>query len=430
MFSAEGARVLEALAQLLAESPLAEDLPARAVDRVVELLGLSGATLSLVRRRGETLNLETVASVGAHAAFARDMSARPLESLADAATAVTEGKPVYVVDEHGPASASASETGVARWRSSISAHATGVLPVRAWGETLGVLTIEWPGSRPLGPGERALLESAAGLLGTVLHAMRVAEEGVAGEAEVAAGPQPSVDTAVFGVTDVGVVVPLPEGVSSDLPVALTASFASRRSGGGEEPVRQIIRTAPGRTGLALGLAASPGDGAAEVARFARETIQTYASEGLDPAEALAYLEHGVRALAQHDARVSVVGCSVALDGPARSVTFSAAGAAMWAVLSSDGRVSLASSSRAALSATGAGRLTDHHRLLLPGDRMAFLCGQVGALDSARGRTSVREALEHTAGSGIEAALRLLDELGDDERAAAVVVIDIPGPPQT
>jgi hypothetical protein len=203
----DDARVLELLLALVSEGPPSDELPARALDRVVELLGLSGATLSLVFESDGTLQLEPVASVGAHAAFARDMSARPLETLADVATAVAEGTPVFVVDSHGPATTPASKTGVGRWRSTISAHATGVLPVRVWGRTLGVLTVEWPGSRPLEERERKLLESVAGVLGVMLDRMERTASAAA-EDEVDAVESASDTEFVYGVTAEGVVIPL------------------------------------------------------------------------------------------------------------------------------------------------------------------------------------------------------------------------------
>ena len=424
-FAGDGARVLEALAQLVAETPLTDDLPARAVDRVVDLLGLSGATLSLVSKHDDTLNLEAIASVGAHAAFARDMSARPLESLADAATAVSEGRPVFVVDEHGKAASPAPEKGVARWRSSISAHATGVLPVRAWGETLGVLTVEWPGSRPLGERERALLEAVAGLLGTMLHDMKRAEDVAVGSAESSCAAAGSGErTEILGVTPNGIVVPLSEGVVGDVEPAVVLSVASRRGNGAEAPIWDVVSIGPDRVALAVGLATAPEADPNELADTARAALRTYASQGVGPAEALGYLEHSVRATGSEGARVSVACCSLSLGDSARALSFSTAGAVTWAALGSGDRLTSGSSGRAALSAAGGARAEDQHLLLLPGDRVAMICGPVGPLGGPEGRASMTPALAARESSGAQAARSLLSALGDPDRAASVVVIEV------
>jgi hypothetical protein len=424
-FAEDGARVLEALAQLIAETPLTDDLPARAVDRVVDLLGLSGATLSVVSKQDDSLNLEAIASVGAHAAFARDMSARPLESLADAATAVSEGRPVFVVDEHGKAASPAPEKGVARWRSSISAHATGVLPVRAWGETLGVLTIEWPGSRPLGEREEALLEAVAGLLGTMLHDIKRAEEGAAIRAAstldaTAAGER----TEILGVTANGIVVPLAEGVVGDVEPVVVLSVVSRRVSGAEVPIWDLVNIGSDRVAIGVGLATAPESDPDELAETIRAALRTYASQGVGPAEALGYLEHSVRATGSEGARLSVASCVLSLGGPARTLSFSTAGAVMWAALGSGGRLTSGQAGRAALSAAGGAHAEERHLLLLPGDRAAVICGPVGPLNGLEGRTSMATALGSRESSATQAARSILGALGEPDRAASVVVIEV------
>lgn len=424
-FAEDGARVLEALAQLIAETPLTDDLPARAVDRVVDLLGLSGATLSIVSKQDDSLNLEAIASVGAHAAFARDMSARPLESLADAATAVSEGRPVFVVDEHGRAASPAPEKGVARWRSSISAHATGVLPVRAWGETLGVLTVEWPGSRPLGEREEALLEAVAGLLGTMLHDMKRAEEGAAIRAASTLDATSTGErTEILGVTANGIVVPLSEGVVGDVEPVVIISVVSRRVRGTEVPIWDLVSIGSDRLALAVGLATAPESDPGELAETARAALRTYASQGVGPAEALGYLEHSVRATGSEGARVSVASCALSLGGSARALSFSTAGAVTWAAIGSGDRLKSGGAGRAALSASGGARPEEGHILLLPGDRVVMICGPVGALDGHEGRASMASALAAPESSGAQAARSLLGMLGNPERAASVVVIEV------
>ncbi len=421
--SGEDARVLGALANLLAEIPLDDDLPALAVDRIVDLLGLSGATLSLVRTRDDTLHLEALASVGAHAVFARDMSARPLESLADAATAVTEGRPVFVVDEHGTASAPATETGVARWRASISAHATGVLPVRAWGETLGVLTVEWPGSRPLEAEQRTLLEAVAALLGPVLHGLIERDNDPGDAPRGAHRPGPERHLAVLGVTPAGIVVPLSDEAAADVTPAFVISRASRRGIGDEAPVWDVTGIRPGRTAFVTGMAATSDGDPERLAETAAAALRGYASQGVAPAEVLSYFEHAIRATGTAGARVSAAAFTLSVEGAVRVLSLAAAGAVMWAILSADGRVSYNSPGRTALSAAGGSKPVGRDLLLLPGDRVVLLVGPVALADGPAGRGSLRSAVGDSGVTGADAARAALELMGDLRRAASAVVIE-------
>jgi len=422
--STDDAQVLCALADLLAEAALDDDLPTLVVDRIVDLLGLSGATLSLVRKRDDALHLEALASVGAHAAFARDMSARPLESLADAATAVAEGRPVFVVDEHGGPQSEPTETGVGRWRASISAHATGVLPVRAWGETLGVLTVEWPGSRPLGAEQRALLEAVAAMLGPVLHGLVGRSEGAAKTAPIGRRPDDAVQLAVLGVTPAGVVVPLPDEAGAGLAPALVISRASRHGTGDEAPVWDVVGTGSCSIAAAVGLAATSDGDPGRLAEMAASSLRDYASQGVAPAEALSYLEHAIMAGGTAGARVSVAAFTLTVAGAARVLSLAAAGAVMWVVVSTDGRMSSGVSGRLALSGAGGPAPAGRELLLLPGDRAVLLAGPVGPLDSPAGRDSIKAVAGDRGVTGAQAARSALGLLGDVRRAASAVVIEV------
>ena len=415
--------VLQSLVALAAEGPLSDDLVPRALELLVSLLDLSGATLSRVREHDDVLQLEPIASAGAHAAFARDMSARPLESLADVATAVSEGRSVFVIDSHGPASAPATETGVGRWRSTISAHATGVLPVRAWGSTLGVLTIEWPGSRHLGERERRLLEAAAGLIGMVLSRLEEAKSPPDAEAAAPTG----VSTAIMGVTAEGVVVPHSDDSAEGVSSALTVSVATRYGTDVDAPIWDIAGTVPGAVALSVGTAAAAHGGSGPLAATAVRVLGTYASQGVTPADALVYLGHAVRATAQPGARVSALACSVEMGGPVVTVTLAMAGAVMWMLLSADGRFSVGPPERPSLSAAGTSPPRNRHLLLLPGDRLVLFGGQVGPVDQARGRTAVRKVLEEGPESAVATGRTLLGMLEDQRHAGVVAVIEAKRP---
>ena len=425
---ADDARVLELLLALVSEGPPSDELPARALDRVVELLGLSGATLSLVFEHDDTLQLEPVASVGAHAAFARDMSARPLETLADVATAVAEGTPVFVVDSHGPATTPASKTGVGRWRSTISAHATGVLPVRAWGRTLGVLTVEWPGSRPLETRERKLLESVAGVLGVMLDRMERTAS-LAAEDELDAVESATDTEFVYGVTAEGVVVPLSGGAAEGLETALTVSVAARTAPSEEAPIRDVVSFGPRSLACVVGVAASQGGDPEAAADSAAATLRTYASQRVSPADALVYLGHALRATGPEDSRVSVLACSADLSGAAIRITFSTAGAVLSALCSPGGRLEVRLSDRPALGRASVKPAAERHMLLLPGDAVVFASGQVAPMDTAEGRATLRRALEEARGDGMKAARAILGGFPEGNRAAAVAVIEVTERPE-
>lgn len=420
------ADVLESLVELVAEGPLSDELPARAVDRVVELLDLSGATLSLVFEREGTLHLEPVASVGAHAAFARDMSARPLETLADVAIAVAEGTPVFVVDSHGLASP-ASGTGVSRWRSSVSAHATGVLPVRAWGQTLGVLTVEWPGSRPLADRERRLLESVAGILGVMLSHLDLQAPHL-DEAEADTIQPPTETSAFYGVTTDGIVVPLSQGAAKGVPAALTVSVVTRAASPDEAPVWDLTPSGRHSVACVVGTATAGSGTAQSAADRAITTLRSYASQGVSPAEGLTYLGHALRAHAADDARVSALACTVDVSGPALRLTFSAAGAVVSAFRSNGGRFTMGLTDRPALGSASVQASAEQHLLLLPGDRVVFASGQVAALDTPEGHAKLQRVLDEAPGDGVKAARTILAGIGERNRAATVAVIGIPETP--
>lgn len=419
----DDARVLAVLLDLVSEGPLSEELPARAVDRVVELLGLSGATLSLVFERDGALQLEPVASVGAHAAFARDMSARPLETLADVATAVAEGTPVFVVDSSGPATAPASETGVGRWRSTVSAHATGVLPVRAWGKTLGVLTVEWPGSRPLEERERQLLEAVAGILGVMLDRMERAAPPASGE-EATALSVSAERQAFYGVTAEGAVVPLPSGSAEGLVTALGVSVFTRTAPPGEAPIWDVVASGPRSLLCAVGVASSREGDPAAVAAGAIDTLRGYASQGVPPADSLVYLGHALRANGPDDARVSALVCAADLSAAAIRLTFSTAGAVMWALRSADGRLTLGLSDRPAIGRSSVQSTGEQHILLVPGDIVVIASGQVAPMDTAAGRAALSTTIEEAGGDGMRVARTLLDGFREGSRAATVAVIEV------
>lgn len=417
-----GAEVLRALAAMLAASPPAEDLATRAVDRIVDLLGLSAATLSLVRKHEDALQLQAIASVGAHAAFTRDMSARPLESLADAARAVEEGKPVFVADEHEAAASGRAQSGVARWRSNVTARATGVLPVRAWGETVGVLTVEWPHSRPPDSDEQDTLQAAAAMLGAILRAIPSGEKPPLAPAENPdAETAPSVETSVLGVMDSGVIVPLSETLPARSVPAAVISIATRRGAADEAPLGEAMALARDRVNLAAAIATATGGDPQELAGSVRDTLHDLARQDVGPADALGYLEHVVHAAAPRSARVSAALCTLEITGAQGVCVLATAGAGMWALLSHDGRLITGAADRAALSAAGGSAAKDHYELLLPKDRFALLCGPFGP--SGRAEILVRATLEPGM-TGAEAARALVTSVDDPSRSVSAVVVEI------
>lgn len=417
-------RALEALVGLVADAPLADDLLDRAVEQVADLFGLSGVTLSLVREVDDVMHVQPVASGGAHAAFARDMSSRPLDALADAATAVSEGRPIFVGDAYGAGDTPAEETGVGRWRSTISAHATGVLPVRAWGRTVGVLTVEWPSARPLGDKERGLLEAASSLLGVMVAALgeREADEQSADIVE-----QPHEVVALYGVTPEGVVVPLSGGDVPGAAPVLTLSVAMRAGIPGEHPVWDVTGVSARTVVATAGVAIAPAEDAEALAAAVGEAMRSYAAQGVRLGNALTYLGHAVRARAASGSRASVTGFSIELLGASAAVTCASAGAVMSLALASDGRLAVQPSGQPALSGSSATSSAERHSLLLDGDRLAVLGGQVAPLDTSKGRSAARRVLDAAGPDGTEAARELLGMLDGPGRAGIAVVIQKVGP---
>ncbi|MDY0087357.1 MAG: GAF domain-containing protein [Coriobacteriia bacterium] len=436
-FGSGAGEVLRALASLVADSPADKDLATRAVDRVVDLMRLSAATLSSVHENEGGLQLGTVASVGAHAAFTRDMSARPLELLADVAKVVEEGHSIFLADEHHAASTTPPVTGVARWRSNVSRRATGVLPVRAQGETLGVLTVEWPHSQPASQDERDILEAAAAILGTILHEMREAAQSpdrslpadevasaAAGKADEALPAAPLVETAIKGVMRSGAVVTLPEVIPSHItPVALI-SMATRRGSAAEMPFTEVAASPGDACRLAAAVVTTPGDVADASAGVVREALGDLANQAIGPAEALGYLEHTVEPAKPGDRRVSATLCSLKIADGQGVCVLSAAGAGMWVLSSRDGRVSAHSADRAALGSGVTQSVEDRYELLLAGDRLVLLCGPVGSPDAVQ--RAVRETLEQRTTSAIEIAHTLLDTIADEARSVSVIVVEVGG----
>lgn len=433
------AEVFRALASLIAESSADRDLATRAVDRVVDLMHLSTATLSSVHEDAGGVQLEAVASVGAHAAFTRDISARPLESLADAAKVVEEGHAVYRADEHDAAGSATPVTGVARWRSNVSARASGVLPVRSHGETVGVLTVEWPHSQPPSQDERDTLQAAAAILGTILHEMR--REVRSSEPLAPLGPEaaveaqecdtlpaePLVATSIRGVMSSGAVVSLPGIIPPHIAPVAVISAATSQSAGCGLPVAEVIKSPGGAVGVIAAVVTTSGKGAHVSAGPLREALAGFLHQSVGPAEALGYLEHELPAAAPGaaDARMSAVVSSLVITGGQAVCTLSAAGAGLWVFRSRDGRTSVRSPDRGVLGLGAARHVEDRYELLLPGDKLALVCGPVGSPDGVE--RAVCETFEPRGADELGAARAVLTALGGQTRSMSVVIVDVRSP---
>ena len=110
-------------------------------------LGLAGASISLIARDAAEPRLESIAAVGQHSSFIREMSL-PLDNLTDASRTALGGEPIFVGNPHGMQADVGRADGIGRWRDGFGAHAYAVLALTVLEGTIGVLTLEWPEPYP------------------------------------------------------------------------------------------------------------------------------------------------------------------------------------------------------------------------------------------------------------------------------------------
>ncbi len=417
--------VLKVLVGLSARTSPSETLVSDALEAVVAALGLGGATFSLVREKDGALHLEPAASVGSHAAFARDMSARPLASLADAATAVADGQTVFVAEETVSAGLTPQASGVGRWRSGISVLATAILPVRAWGEVLGVLTIEWPCADPVDDADREALEAIANVIGLLHHAAQ--RQPGSDPEESAAGLGTGATRAVLCVTRQGVVVTLGAARHARSEVALVLSVVARADGGGAAPFWDAVGADAGRAVVAVGLASAHPGAAHSLADTCSNALRTLFVQGAPVDAALDYLAATVRATARPGGSVSAATCALDFGDTSVGTTCCAGGNVAFVAVSREGRVWTVGVGGEALGGSiASGPREVHHALLVEGDRLVCVAGLAVAPEGLDLGAAVAEALGRPVDDG-ELAERALDLIGGPSSAGAVMVARVGGP---
>lgn len=408
--------ILKTLVGICAHASPSETLVTDALERIVDALGLGGATFSIVEEIEGTLHLESVASAGSHAVFARELSARPLASLADAASAVADGRAVFSAEENGPVGPPGTAAGVGRWRSEVKAHATAILPVRAWGEVLGVLTVEWPCTGAIDEADREALEAIADVVGVLHHKSKAYSRGP----EVPHAAAPAVTRAVLGITEQGMVIALGDEPSVRSDVALGIALVARVDTRGTVPFWDAIGTDTDRAALALGVASAHGGFAHGLAETCAQALRLLFVQGVPVESALTHLAGNVRVAAPPGGSVSAAVCSLGLGSDAVSVTFSGAGDVSLVVASPDGRVWITGESGAELGGPSMEPSPIHHALLVRGDRAVLVCA-AAATDRHGIEVAVREALERW-DDDEDIAGGVLERVSDESGAGAVMVV--------
>lgn len=413
--------ILKTLVGICAHASPSGTLVTDALERIVDALGLGGATFSVVEEIEGTLHLESIASAGSHAVFARHLSARPLASLADAASAVVDGRAVFSAEENGPVGPPSMAAGVGRWRSEVKTHVTAILPARAWGEVLGVLTVEWPCTGAIDDADREALEAIADVVGVLHHRALTA----AHRPEVPHALAPALMRAALGVTEQGMVIALGDEPSARPDVVLDISLVARADVRGAVPFWDAIGVDPGRAALALGVANAHGGAAHGLAETCAQALRMLFVQGVPVEVALTYLAGTVHVAAPPGGSASVAACSLGLGGDAVSVTFSGAGEAVLVVASGDGRVWSAGVGGAELGGAAAEPRATNHALLVRGDRAVLACG-ADAVDGGGVEAAVRELIGQWGDSG-KVADSVLARAYGEAGAGAVMVIGYGAP---
>lgn len=423
-----------AMVDLLADAPVTDETLTKIVELMAESLDLGGATLSLVRDHDGSLLIEPLIAVGIHAAFTREMSARPLESLADVATAVKDRTPVFVGAAHGAPGLATRPEGVGRWRSGVSLHTTGVLPLCAQGETLGVLTVEWPDSRPLGDGERRVLDTVAKLMGLGLHVRETAESDIQEQARErsALDTSESPANATFSITSQGHVVPLADEEDVTVERALLLETASGGDASEAVALFDTVTTAPRTTAIFLGVTtrSTASHGVCTHGPVAIGSFQRFAGQHVAPSESLVYIDQALRAGwvdAERPATLSATVCEIRQTNDLVTLTLAGQGAATWMLLAADGRLSAPQPpSQPDSGSVDTSRDIEHHLIGLPGDRLVLVCSDPSAEDAHQVLAArVRAALEAwPSDRRVTASEMLAGAEGPAKRMSATAVITI------
>ncbi len=405
--------------------------PAGAAMAIVEALA---ASLGLARVRllvsricadGVTPCLEPLASAGSHAALTRDMPSLPMDGSTDLARVAETGVPEFHGDVHGLGERGDTErTGLGRWRSGVTTQASAVVPLALRDSVIGVLSMEWAVPRPFDLPERTELAILADVSALVLASF-LAEESAAVPAPAPQGCTPA-PTASLAVTRDGIVVPAgtPGAWAAAPALRVHVGAAAQAPGTDTEDVFwDVIGVRGGLVVVTLGLASTPRGGAAEVAETARHMLRASTLQGAGPARGLALLAGWLSASGPGSAWISALACEI--DVRRASASWCAAGNVALVTRYTDGRFDAIGAEYPPLGGTVAADFDDRDLLLLPGDRLALVCGEISALTHGRGRDNAARALAQPGQSGAQQAIPvLMDMLRAHSVAEGALVLDV------
>ena len=159
---------LEVLVEISRGLGSREDLAQAICAHACEELGLAGASISLIARNAAEPLLESIAAVGQHSSFIREMSL-PLDNLTDASRTALGGEPIFVANPHGMQADVGRADGIGRWRDGFGAHAYAVLALTVAEGTIGVLTLEWPAPYPFADADRKNLRLFSDVVALMLR---------------------------------------------------------------------------------------------------------------------------------------------------------------------------------------------------------------------------------------------------------------------
>jgi GAF domain/Stage II sporulation protein E (SpoIIE) len=367
------------------------------VDRLVTDLELARARLFMLSSEGagaESTHLETVAAAGSHATFTKEMPSVPLDGSTDVARVGESGEAEFHGDVHGLGEEpEGGHTGLGRWRAAVTTQSSAALPLSVRGRMLGVLALEWSAPRAFEAAERADLDATATAAALVVDSFLAEERAIVPQLP-AVGITPS-PTAELAVTADGMVVPagIPGAWASSLALALHVA-ADASGAHAEEVFWDVVGLPGGLVVLSLGMALTSQGSASEVAETARHMLRASALQGAGPARSLELLAGWIAASGPGNAWVSAV--MVEIQAQRSTASWCAAGSVALASRLADGRLDIVGAEHPPLGSTASPDLVEHDALLLKGDRVALVCGEVAALSAESGKETVKSSLANGA----------------------------------
>ncbi len=378
---------LEALVEISRTLVYREDLAQAICAHACAELGLAGASISLIARDAGEPRLESIAAVGQHSSFIREMS-MPLDNLTDASRTALGGEPIFVGNPHGMLADVGRADGIGRWRDGFGAHAYAVLALTVLEGTIGVLTLEWPEPYPFADSDRQNLRLFADVVALMLRSAPT-DMPPADEAERVERSLDTTTVAAFQANSSGLVVPDPVAASwGEPPVARVWTARTQASSDAESiGFAEVMGMPSGGVVAAIGAVSSgPVGDAGQLTSSGCAVMRAAAMHGSPSGEILGMLGGSIDS---EGPGASASGLVVSFHSASGALEIAMAGTVALAVLGREGRFELDISQAPPI---GMGRSVPacRLRLALPGDRIALLAGQVSALDRSRLRCTSEE----------------------------------------